>query len=74
MKPYWLTLLRRRAVKHFEANSVRWTLVKRYDVLFVVTGSFRVTLFDQLGAQKYRGNVGTGGAIGFWRLRVSRVR
>ncbi len=52
-------------VKHFEANSVALDVGQAVtDVLFVVTGSFRVTLFDQLGAQKYRGNVGPGGAIG----------
>ncbi len=41
-------------------------------VLFVVTGSFRVQLFDDLGRDTYRGNVGRGGVLGILSIASSQ--
>jgi predicted acylesterase/phospholipase RssA/CRP-like cAMP-binding protein len=46
-------------------------------VLFVVTGSFRVQLMDDLGRETFRGTVGRGGAIGLLSIATaerSRIR
>lgn len=52
-------------VKHFVADEMALDVGQAVtEVLFVVTGSFRVTLFDQIGKKKYQGIVGPGGAIG----------
>lgn len=52
-------------VVNFQANAIALEIGQPVtEVFFVVSGSFRVQLMDQLGHEKFRGVVGPGGAIG----------